>query len=369
MNYLFVAFRVISRPLVDRMMVLLFVLSLGALVGQINLASAQKAGATRTPDLTQLRVSFTAAVGKDFEIVKSEFKQLSNARGGGSYLLMHVRAKHSGYYTLTYRYKYNDPHYSHVERDFSLRVGAKGCRRGPPNLGSYSRYCVGDTIIIPIALNNFSEHQFKLSSQPYTKEDETSFAEQYPGSDEMVLEFGQVLNPVSDQLLYLGIGDRKMLHRNGGYTLESYAVFLALRPGRFNLALSVPIPERRTSLPLGESTSAHVPVIIVARDTPVTLLASRQEVRGYTRGYDGSEYVSSTSGDAFMSELIILQPGDRILLTYHTSVRSRDDERSEQQTLEGVWFSPQISPQITKLPFALNLEYDFTEWLVDYLPR
>jgi hypothetical protein len=334
------------------------------LSGAATATFAQKTGAIKTPDLTQVRANFTAALGKDFEIVKDEFKQRSNTRGGGSYLLMHVRAKHAAYFMLTYRYNYNDSHYSHVERDFNLSVGDRGCRRGPPHLGSYSKYCAGDTIIIPIALNNFSEHQFKLRSRPFGKEDETSFDEQHPEARDQGLEHFDVNNPIADHMRYVGSRSSRMLHRNGGYTWETYATFEAVRPGRFNLEVSAAPVGPRVSLLVGVGDPVGVPIIVVARDTPVTLLASHQEVRGYTMGYNGQEYVSSTSSDAFMSELLILQPGDRISLLYHTMVRSPEFERSEPAT------EPKsVRPMITKLTFALNPEYDFSEWLVDYLPR
>ena len=71
-----------------------------------------------------------------------------------------------------------------------------------------------------------------------------------------------------------------------------------------------------------------------------------------------------------MTELIILQPGDRISLKYYSSVRSRDYERQERaQTRDEVVTAEAPPPQIVKLPFAPKTQYDFTEWLMDYLPR
>src|SRR6185312_3005112 len=102
----------------------------------------------------------------------------------------------------------------------------------------------------------------------------------------------------------------------------------------------------------------------VPRETPLTLLASRHEVRGYSKGYDGREYVSSTSGDAYMTELMILQPGDRISLKYYSSVRSRDYERQERgQTRDEALIAEAPPPQVVKLPFAPKTQSDFTEWL------
>jgi hypothetical protein len=100
------------------------------------------------------------------------------------------------------------------------------------------------------------------------------------------------------------------------------------------------------------------------------ILARRHEVRGYSKDYDGREFVSSTSGDAYMTELIIPQPGDRISLNYYTSVRSRDYERQQRGIVrDELWSAEAPPPQIIKLPFAPHTEQDFTEWLVDYLPR
>ena len=120
--------------------------------GSRSLVSAQKQQPnrrTKSVDLDQLRSKLVAAVGKDFEFVKGELDARSNASGGGTYWLAHLKPKHPGSFKLTYRYNYNDPHYSHVEREFGLNVGRKGCRRGVPSYGSYHRFCVGDTIIFP----------------------------------------------------------------------------------------------------------------------------------------------------------------------------------------------------------------------------
>ena len=170
---------------------------------------------------------------------------------------------------------------------------------------------------------------------------------------------------------YVGSTSHKMLHRNGGYTLEAYAEFEAQRPGRFNLSLSAALQSKTAGLLSGLGASGGVPIIIVGLHTPVTLLASRHDVRGYTKGYDGREYVSSTNGDSFMTELIILQPGDRISLKYYTSIRSRNFEWNDRANAAKGGDAPEEVPPplVIKLPFALKAEYDFTEWLLDYLPR
>ena len=339
------------------------------LFGSIVPSLAQKPTERKEFAAERLRIQLATAVASDFEIVKEELKQRSTLSGGGTYWLVHVKPKHSGDFTFTYRYNYNDSHYSHVEREFGLRVGPKRCRRGPPFTGSYSRFCVGDTIILPIAISNFTEHQFSLKSREYTKEEDAAFDKEYPAPGEVGLDRSPVPNAVSE-LRYVGRTSHRLLHRNGGYTLEAHATFAAERPGRFNLGVGLETQAMPVDVSNPSSALGSRPIIIVSRETPVTLLASRHQVRGYSKGYDGREYVSSTSGDAYMTELIILQPGDQISLKYFTGIRSRDYEREElARTRDEVGMPEAPPPQITKFPFAPKTQYDFTEWLLDYLPR
>jgi hypothetical protein len=337
------------------------------LVGAALPAPAQRIRPGNPVDLEQLRSKLEEAIGQDFEVVKGELKGRSNASGGGTYWLAHLRPKHAGHFKLTYRYNYNDPHYSHVERQFSLNVGWKGCRRGVPSYGSYHRFCLGDTIIFPIAIYNFTEHEFTLTSTGHTPEQDAVWEKVSTGPPDESLEHLRVNNPIAEQMRYVGSNSQKLLHRNGGYTLESYAVFEAQRPGRFNVALSAAFTDLPSAVLSSVGTSNGTPIIIVARETPVTLLASRHEVRGYSMGYDGRERVSSTSGDSFMTDLTILQPGDRISLKYYTTIRSARYERSERAAQDAPDVVP--SPLISKLPFSLQAENNFTEWLMDYLPR
>jgi hypothetical protein len=342
--------------------------------GSFSLVSAQKRQ-PKSVALDQLRRDFVAAVGKDFELVKDELKVRANASGGGTYWLAHLKPTHPGYFKLTYRY-YKDPHYSHVEREFSLNVGRQGCRRGVPSYGSYHRFCVGDTIIFPVIINNFTEHEFSLTSSEYKPEDDAPWERVSSDQTGTTADRTLVKNPIADQLRYVGISSHRLLHRNGGYTLEGFAEFEVQNPGRFNLTVSAVYPDLSSAVLWGIGTGGGVPIIVVSRETPVTLLASHHEVRGYTMGFNGQEYVSSVSGDAYMVNLMILQPGDRISQKYFTTIRSRQFERSELAAGQANEASSNSesqdklpTPLITKNPFALNTEYDFTEWLVDYLPR
>ena len=316
-------------------------------------------------NLQDLKARLETAVGKDFEVVKGELKGRSVQSGGGSYWLAHLRPRHPGQFTLAYRYNYNDPHYTHVERTFNLNVGRKGCRRGIPSYGSYHRYCLGDTIIFPVAINKFTEHEFTLKSTAHTPEQDEVWERQRSEFADERLDRVAVPNPLADNLRYIGSTNHKLLHRNGGYTLEAYAVFEAVSPGRFNLALSAAFPDLPSAVLSSMGHSSGTPIIIVSHGTPVTLLASSHGVNGYTMGYDGKEFVRSNSGDSFMTDVTILLPGDRISFKYFTTIRRASFEREERA---GKITDAVPPPQISKHPFELKSGYNFTEWLVGYLP-
>jgi hypothetical protein len=342
----------------------------GLCLSPIDTTSAKQAQENRpatSVNREELRSRFAAAAGQDFEIVKDEFKSSPSSGGGGSYWLAYLKPKHAGSFSLTYSYNYNDPHYSHVEREFGLNVGQTGCRRGVPSAGSYHRFCLGDTIIFPVAINNFTEHQFNLNSREYTKEQDEIWESAASEPRDGRLDCSQVQNPVADYLRYVGSDSHKLLPRNGGYTLESYAVFEAQQPGRFNLAMGAVFSDLPSAILSATQNSGGVPIIIVSRETPVTLLASHHEVRGYTMGFNGKEYCSSTSGDSFMTDVTILQPGDRISLKYYTTIRWAAYERRERSSPADPEIIP--PPRVSKVPFSLSAESNFTGWLTDYLPR
>jgi hypothetical protein len=373
---------------------------LGALcLAFVPAIAAQTGRRVRSIGREQLRSRFTVAAGKDFEIVKDEFKRSPNAGGGSNYWLVYIKPKQAGFFKLTYRYKYSDSHYSHVEREFGINVGQRSCRRGAPSAGSYYRFCLDDTIIVPVIIDGFTEHQFSLTSSAYTPDQDLAYEPAKSYSSAETSAGPLVNNPLAEHLRFVSSESYRQLHRNGGYTLESYAVFEAVRPGRFNLDLSLNSdpsaaePGVPRALPASAKLRTTkkakrepfiksvdvvgIPMIIVSRETPVTLLASHHEVRGYTMGYNGEEYVSSVSGDAYMVGVMILQPGDRISLKYFTTIRSREFERSQLTATDQADDSHSRSelsdkvppPLIAKHPFALNTEYDFTGWLADYLPR
>lgn len=318
------------------------------------------------PDPASLRASFLATFGNDFELVKDEIAPRSNEQGGGMFWLAYVKPHAPGHYTLQYSFKRDDKHYSHEEREIPVSVAPAGCRRGPPSSGVYSRFCMGDTIIVPVMVSGASAHEFKLKKQaPAADEDWKTFDEKYPDFRDRDLDKTPVSNP-TQSLQYVGRRSHKMLHRRPGYTLQLFADFDAVKPGRFNLLVS-------SSAYLGPSDKTpggSIPIIVVDRGTPVTLIAGREAVRGFTMGHNGQEYESSSSGNSYMTNLILLQPGDRISVLYLSVTRSGDFERrtnsgrdESSDPVEGT------KPVISVHPFALETRYDFGGWLLHYLPK
>ena len=289
----------------------------------------------------------------------------SNESGGGAFWLAYVKPHSTGYFGLQYRFKYNDKLYSHVEHEIFFGVGPQGCRRGPPSSGVYSRFCLGDTVIVPVLVNSFTEHKFKLTkSQPWRAEDWQTFDDKYPETRDQKLDKTPVANP-SESLRYVGRGSHKMFHRSPGYTLELHADFEAVKPGKFNLMMSA-APQVEAAA--GQTAHGSIPIIVVARDTPVTLIAGREETRGFAMGFNG-EYLSSTSGNNYMTRLIVLQPGDRISFRYLSVRRGPQYERRGYARPGGVDPAEATLPVISVHPFALETRYDYSGWVAGHLPR
>jgi hypothetical protein len=315
------------------------------------------------PDSASLRASFLAAFGQHFELIKDEFKTRSNESGGGAFWLAFSKPKRPGHFALQYRFKPKHQHYSHVEHEIFFSVGPAGCRRGPPSSGVYGRFCVGDTIIIPVVFETSTGYEFKMVRAVPADEDPKTFEENYPEVRDQGLDKTPVTNP-SESLRYVGRRSHKMLHRSLGYTLQLHADFEAVKPGKFNLLVSSSAHSGLSD----KSSAGSIPIIVVERGMPVTLIAGREEVRGFTMGYNGQEYESSTSGNSYMTSLIVLQPGDRISLLYLSVRRDPQFERNGYARPGGVDPAEATAPVINVHPFALETRYDFGGWLVDYLP-
>jgi hypothetical protein len=309
-------------------------------------------------DRSTLRTRFIAAFGSNFDLTDDQLKTRTVERGGGTFWLAFVKPKRTGYFYLQYRYREGEP-LEIREHEIRFIVGSQGCRRGPPDSGVYGRFCLGDTIIVPVLVNNYSAHEFKLTKAEYTDgRDEPA-----KSSGSYSLDQSPIVNAAAPTVRYLGRSSHRLLHRIPGYTLDLSAHFQAEQPGRMNLYVTA---EGGSAVdPRGFD---GVPVIVLPRDAPATLIAGREEVRGYRKGYDGREYVASWSGNSYMTNVLILQPGDQISVNYFSIVRRSDyvggrfDENKPDP-------SEKLKPLINVRPFAPDARYDFTEWIVDYLPK
>ena len=321
--------------------------------------SAKKFAPTsaRKAQAAPLRDALTDALGDNFEIVNDGLRRRSNWHGGGLFWLAQLRAKKPGAFHVKYKYRYKDhvhpedPLYEFVERQTLISVGPRGCSRAPKS----NSVCVGDTVILPVVVNDFTEHSFTITAQPFAPANEST-EKALRDAGVAGLYAAPVKNPASKFLKYLGSRAFYSPHRAPGYTLSFYATFEAVRPGSFNLSLGVSAPADAS-----KSAGGSVPVVIVERGAPITILSSREDVHGYT------ERFSSNSGDNYMTTPLILQPGDRITLQYHGYGRSGLSEGGENEAaLEAS--VKDFPPVITSLPFDVDPERDFNEWVVEFLP-
>lgn len=318
--------------------------------------AAQRAEAAR------LRGALAATVGEHFEVARDRLTRRSNWHGGGIYWLAHLRARRPGGFQVSYKYRYNDrvnPHnplYTFVEHKTFVNVGPGGCARRPRS----NSVCVGDTVILPVVFNDYTEHTFQLEAQPYAPADaatEKSLREMENSS----LHREPVENPAAEFMRYVGSRAHYSPHRALGYTMNFYATFEAVKPGAFNLAVTMPISAAGLKT-LAETVGARaVPVVVVAPGTPITILSSGENVRGYTESF------SSNSGNNYMTTPVILQVGERLTLQYLTySRRGLSAGGENKEALEAT--VEQQAPAITLLPFSVDPARDFNEWLVEFLP-
>ncbi len=303
--------------------------------------------ATQRASAERLRNALTSAVGQSFEVARDELKKRPAERGGGLYWLAHLRARKSGEYTVEYRYRFKDrdrprdPLYDFVEHSTHVRVGERGCpRRTRDNF-----VCVGDTVILPVLFEDYTGHTFRLETQPYTPGNPEA-EEAARAAEDAALYREPVPNPAEGYLRYVG---RRAVYaplRAPGYTLNYEAVFEAVRPGNFNLSVG----------------GDPVPVIIVMPWTPVTILSSRDEVRGYT-----DRFSSGGSGTNYTTTPVILRVGERLTLRYRTYTHHGLSEGGEKrETPEAA--VKEHAPAITVKPFRVDPAREFNEWLVEFLP-
>jgi hypothetical protein len=334
-------------------------LSLPAVLAPAEALRAQTPASASAADTARLRRALAETFRDDFRIVRHELSSGTPGRGG-TFWLVHARPLRSGSFHLRYRYHYVDrhspqrPHYTHVQHESWIRVGERGCwrRRDAKDV------CLGDTIILPFVLDHHRGHTFTLAFQGAGVE----LPPRPPVSDGPRPAADSIPNPASPQLRYLGTSRREMLIRSGGANYEFHASFVARRPGRFNLALHLRQPDGSSAPSLLGGPGAGVPVLVVERGQPVTVLLRDEQVTGT----DSVRHFSSHSGNQYLTTLLLLQPGDSIDLPFHSySTRPR-------HTAAGIApAEPMLTadPAIHRLPFHLDTEQRFNAWLAPHLPR
>jgi hypothetical protein len=302
-----------------------------------------------TPDTARLRQALAEALGDDFEIAHTELSEGLRERGG-TFWLVHARPRRSGDYELRYRYDYrdrvrpHDPLYTHVEHTSYIRVGERGCWRRREG----KDVCLGDTIILPFVVNDYTGHIFTVGRRGSTASGGAGETQAPPV--EMAPAVDSVANPLAAHLRYLGSRSNVILHRNGGGTIVISAEFQAVAPGSFNLSLG------ETSSPAGS-----IPIVIVPRGQPVTVLLAGETVVGkdQLRGF------SSHGGNQYPTTVLLLQPGDRITLEYGGRRFTAHEEFAGNSGARKLQDS---APVIGRFPFQLDTDARFNAWIAPHLP-
>ena len=310
-------------------------------------AGAHPSGAplpgTAHPDTARLRQGLAAALGGDFEIVRTEL-HLGLHERAGIFWLAHVRPLRSGDYHLRYVHQYIDrvrpenPLYTHAEHVTGFSVGEAGCLRRAERRTA----CLGDVIVIPVVAGDgggpLGGHVFEASRRGDVGE-WPRLAEPAPEDDRAAA----TPNPAAPHLRYLGARLDGMPHRSLGETVEVSAVFEAGAPGALELSVG----------------GVAVPVVVVERGTPVTVLLEREQVREY---HQETGFASHT-GSQYATDVLLLQPGDRMDVQFLTrTVRGSDFTAEEREAFR------RTPPQIAVRPFRVDRARRFNAFIAEHLP-
>jgi hypothetical protein len=308
-------------------------------------AGAQPVGAplpgTAFPDTAHLRQGLAAALGSDFAIVRTELHSGLHERGG-IFWTAHVRPLRGGDYSLRYVHEYidrvkpRDPLYTHVEHTTGFSVGEAGCARRAEGRTA----CLGDVIVIPVMAGDgkgpLGGHVFEASRRDAGAWQR--FPEPAPEDDRAAT----TPNPAAPHLRYLGARLDQRPHRSLGETVEVNAVFEAGAPGALELSVG----------------GVAVPVVIVARGTPVTVLLENERIRQY---HQEAGFASHT-GSQYSTDVLLLQPGDRVTVPFFArTIRGSDFSEEEKEAFRR---SP---PGIAVRPFRVDRERRFNAFIAEHL--
>lgn len=295
------------------------------------------------PDTAQIRQAFAAALGGDFQIVRTELHSGLRERGG-YFWTAHVRPLRSGDYSLHYvheyidRFKPHDPTYTHVEHTTAFSVGEAGCARRAEGRTA----CLGDVIVIPITAGDgwgpLGGHVFEASRRGDAGAWQR-FEEPAPEDDRAAT----TPNPAAPHLRYLGARLDDSPHRSLGETVHVSAVFEAGEPGALELAVA----------------SITVPVVVVARGTPVTVLLEHERIRQYHQ----TAPFASHLGSSYSTNVLLLQPGDRMDVEFLTrTIHGSDFTDAEEEVFR------RTPPEIAVRPFRVDREWGFNAFIAGHLP-
>lgn len=320
-------------------------------------------GQKKAFDIEQVRNNFKAASGAYFEFVRDDLAGLEFEKRPDAYWLVKVKPKKAGHYAVKYIYKYNDTFYGDGENTINVRVGGKTCNRQSQADSGIARFCLGDTVILPVRAANRYDYSFSIK---YTEENDPGLNKR-PLFDlgaevaAMRASGDTVNNPLAANLKYLGTQRGENLHRNGGSTVTYSATFQAVSAGRFNLCLKArpgdgKYPVTRTVA--GEGT----PILILDPGTPITYLAAHED----TINYADEKKFSSHSGGTFSTNLLILQPGDVFSLPFST-VTNRDDK--VHFTVRKAADPPEPTPLINRCTFYLDRKWGYNQFVADFFTK
>lgn len=325
---------------------------------------AQSAFAFQKDNLKQLRKLFNEATSQDFEIVKDIVNKRPAARGGETFWLVHVKPKRSGHYALKYTYKYTHKfsHPEEGENELIIRVGEKNCKRYNSNNLGLGNVCLGDTVIVPIRLDQRENHQFSLKS---TYDDGQNIGKTEKIWTPAYTENLPVINQLEKHLKYLGTVRSVMPHRNyGAQTVTYTAYFEAKEPGRFNFATTTFADNEKISDAKEWNPLDALPIIILKPGTPITALTYFEN----TINYSDNKRFSGHAGNNFLTKLLILQPGDVFSVEYSSFIER--EEFGKKLTLTEKNINRENRKLVMyKLPFVINKDWSYNEWLIDYLPK
>jgi hypothetical protein len=153
-------------------------------------------------DLNQLKRAFTAEFNKDFQFIKGELTTHTVGTEKQQYWLAHIKPKQTGFFTIKYGYQFADKFYAEGETEMKIAVGGKNGSRYPQIIREIGYFCLGDTIIVPVRLSNFSRHNFTLKSKYASSNDIEESRKTYNIYPNLV-ENEKIVNPLETHIKYV----------------------------------------------------------------------------------------------------------------------------------------------------------------------